>query len=287
MRFTREHRLFHASSRRRTLLGALLIAAAIALMGVDHQYHALDHLRSALLTVVYPVQWLVNAPGAIGRRLADDLATRHTLLERNEQLSRELMEERVATARMSALKRENARLRLLLNAVGQMPGRVVATSILSVDMSPFQNLVTINAGKNLGVHIGQPVIDAHGVVGQITHVGPLQSQIMLITDPASATPVEIERTGLATIAIGTGQLNVLSLPYLPNSTDIKPGDKLIASGFGGRYPRGYPVAVVTSVTPQTGDPFARVEARPLASIGREHEVMLYFASHPEQSGSRK
>ncbi len=287
MRFAREHRLFHAHSRRRTLFGALLIAAAIALMGFDHQYHALNHLRSGLLAVVYPVQWLVNAPGAIGRKLAADLAGRQALLTRNAELEKELMQARVATARMSALKRENSRLRLLLNAVGQMPGRVVATSILSVDMSPFQNLVTINAGQNLGVHVGQPVIDAGGVVGQITHVGPLQAQIMLITDPASATPVEIERTGLATIAIGTGQLNVLSLPYLPNNTDIKPGDKLIASGFGGRYPRGYPVAVVTSVTPQAGDPFAKVEARPLASIGREHEVMLYFSSHPEQSGGKQ
>lgn len=261
-------------------MSAVLVAAAIALMAVDHQYQALDHFRSTLLAVVYPVQWLVNAPSELGRELAADLATRRTLLARNEALQRELIRTRADNARMGALKRENTRLRMLLNAVGQMPGRVVATSLLAVDMSPFQNLVTINAGRNLGVRTGQPVIDADGVVGQITQVGPLQAQVMLITDPASATPVEIERTGLATIAIGTGQINVLSLPYLPNSTDIKPGDKLVASGFGGRYPRGYPVAVVTSVTPQAGDPFARVEARPLARIGREHEVLLYFTAHP-------
>lgn len=254
-------------------------------MGFDHQYQALSHLRSALLAVVYPLQWMVNAPGQLGRKLGEDLASRQALLERNAQLQEQLTAERVATARMSALKEENKRLRLLLNAVGQMPGRVVATSILAVDMSPFQNLVTINAGANLGVHIGQPVIDAEGVVGQITHTGPLQSQVMLITDPASATPVEIERTGLATIAIGTGQLDVLSLPYLPNNTNIKPGDRLVASGFGGRYPRGYPVAVVTSVTPQTGEPFAKVEAQPLAHIGREHEVLLYFSSHPGHTGN--
>lgn len=283
MRFTRERRLFHATSRRHTLLSAVLIATAIALMAVDHQYQALDHFRTALLAVVYPVQWLVNAPSTLGRRLASDLASRQALLERNATLQKQLIDARVDNARMSALKKENTRLRMLLNAVGQMPGRVVATSLLSVDMSPFQNLVTINAGNNLGVHPGQPVIDADGVVGQITHVGPLQSQVMLITDPASATPVEIERTGLATIAIGTGELNVLSLPYLPNNTDIKPGDKLIASGFGGRYPRGYPVAVVTSVKPQAGEPFAQVQARPLARIGREHEVLLYFTGHDGQN----
>lgn len=278
MKLTREHRLFHATSRGRNLRAVVLVLAAIALMALDHHFLAVRHVRSALLAVVYPVQWLVNEPGALGRSLAADLASRHALLKRNAELENRLIRARVDVARMDALKEENRRLRLLLNAVGRMPGRVVATSILRVDMSPFQSLVTVNAGHNFGVHAGQPVIDADGVVGQITHIGPLQSQVMLITDPASAIPVEIERTGLATLALGTGQLDVLSLPYLPNSTDIKPGDRLVASGFGGRYPRGYPVAVVTSVEPQAGEPFAKVTARPLARLGREHEVLLYFTA---------
>lgn len=286
MKLTREHRLFHATSRGRRLRSAILILAAVALMALDHHYQALDRVRSALLAVVYPVQWLVNAPGALGRSLGSDLATRHTLLERNAELERKLMHERVDVARMGALKDENRRLRSLLNAVGRMPGRVVATSILRVDMSPFQSLITVNAGKNYGVHRGQPVIDADGVVGQITDIGPLQSQVMLISDPSSAIPVEIERTGLATLAVGTGQLDALSLPYLPNSTDIKPGDRLIASGFGGRYPRGYPVAVVTAVKPQTGEPFAQVSARPLAHLGREHEVLLYFTAKPDSADTK-
>ncbi len=251
-------------------------------MALDHRFLAVRHVRSALLAVVYPVQWLVNEPGALGRSLAVDLASRHALLKRNAELENQLIRARVDVARMDSLKQENRRLRLLLNAVGRMPGRVVATSILRVDMSPFQSLVTVNAGHNFGVHPGQPVIDADGVVGQITHIGPLQSQVMLITDPASAIPVEIERTGLATLALGTGELDVLSLPYLPNSTDIKPGDRLVASGFGGRYPRGYPVAVVTSVEPQAGEPFAKVTAQPLARLGREHEVLLYFTARTDR-----
>jgi len=285
VKFTREHHLFHATSRGRALRTALLILAAIALMALDNHYLALRHVRSALLAVVYPVQWLVNEPGALGRTMASDLASHHALLKRNAELERKLIRARVDVARMDALKEENRRLRLLLNAVGRMPGRVVATSILTVDMSPFQSLITVNAGKNYGVHLGQPVIDADGVIGQITHIGPLQSQIMLITDPASAIPVEIGRTGLATLALGTGQLNVLSLPYLPNSTDIKPGDRLVASGFGGRYPRGYPVAVVTAVEPQAGEPFAHVSARPLARLGREHEVLLYFTAKPDMENT--
>ncbi|MGH8128114.1 MAG: rod shape-determining protein MreC [Gammaproteobacteria bacterium] len=286
MKVTRDHRLFHATSRGRTLRTGVLIVAAVALMALDHHYQPLSYMRTTLLAVVYPVQWLVNSPGELGRALGSDLATRHTLLTRNAELERKLMHARVDVARMDALKDENRRLRLLLNAVGHMPGRVVATSILRVDMSPFQSLITVNAGKDFGVHPGQPVIDADGVVGQITGIGPLQSQIMLITDPASAIPVEIERTGLATLAIGTGQINVLSLPYLPNSTDIKPGDRLIASGFGGRYPRGYPVAIVTAVTPQAGEPFAQVSARPLAHLGREHEVLLYFTAKPDQASTK-
>lgn len=282
MRFAREHRFFH-SERGPLLRTLVLIAAAIALMVVDHRFQALSGARGVLMTVVYPVQWLVDAPAAAGRNIATDLSSRRQLLGENARLKRELLMDQTELERLDTLKQENRRLRRLLNAVAEMPGRVVAAGILSVDLNPFQNLITLNAGHNLGVHRGQPLLDADGVVGQVTKVGPLDAQAMLITDPASAVPVEIERTGLATLAVGTGHLNALSLPYLPNNTDVKPGDRLITSGLGGRYPRGYPVGEVTGVAPQPGDPFARVEARPLAQLGREHQVLLYFTgkgAHP-------
>ncbi len=277
MRFTREHRFFH--SERGPVLRTLVLAiAAVALMTVDHRYAALAEARSVLMSVVYPVEWLVNAPTAAGRNIAKDLASRHHLLSENTRLKRELLMSQSELERLDTLKQENRRLRRLLNAVGEMPGRVLAAGILAVDLNPFQDEITLNAGTNLGVHQGQPLLDAAGIVGQVVHVGPLSAQAMLITDPASAVPVEIERTGLATLAVGTGNMNELSLPYLPNSVDVRPGDHLITSGLGGRYPRGYPVGVVTTVNPQPGDPFAQVYARPLAQLGREHEVLLYFSA---------
>ena len=254
----------------------LLAAAAVALMMVDHRYQPVASARGVLMAVVYPVEWIVNAPTHAGRTLSTDLSSRRHLLAENKRLKRDLMMAQTELERLNTLKQENSRLRRLLNAVAEMPGRVVAAGILAIDLHPFQNLVTLNAGTNLGVHTGQPLLDADGVVGQIVHVGPLSAKAMLITDPASAVPVEIERTGLATLAVGTGNLSELSLPYLPNNTDVKPGDRLITSGLGGRYPRGYPVGVVTAVAPQPGDPFAKVTARPLAHLGREHQVLLYF-----------
>ena len=275
MRFARDHRFFHPE-RGPVLRTLVLVTAAVALMVVDHHYQAVANARSVLMAVVYPVEWLVNAPTAAGHALSTDLSSRRHLLHENKRLKRDLLMAQTELERLNSLKQENTRLRHLLNAVAEMPGRVVAAGILAVDLHPFQNLVTLNAGHNLGVHDGQPLLDAEGVVGQIVHTGPMSAKAMLITDPASAVPVEIQRTGLATLAVGTGSLNELSLPYLPNNADVKPGDRLITSGLGGRYPRGYPVAVVTDVAPQPGDPFARVSARPLARLGREHQVLLYF-----------
>ncbi|MGH8427650.1 MAG: rod shape-determining protein MreC [Gammaproteobacteria bacterium] len=282
MRFAREHRFFHAS-RGRGWRALVLGLAAIALMAADHHYAALSGARSALSVAVYPVEWLVNAPAAAWRSVSTNLSSRTSLLAENARMHSELLIAKAGLERLDSLQEENSRLRMLLNAAGTMPGRVVATSTLSVNLTPFENVITVNAGTRSGVREGQPLLDSEGIVGQVLDVGPLSARVMLITDPASAVPVEIARTGLATLAIGTGNLNRLSLPYLPNNTDVKPGDRLVTSGLGGRYPRGYPVGIVTAVTPLPDQHFARVEARPLARLGREHEMLIYFSGREPQA----
>lgn len=278
VRLTREHRLFH-STRGLGLRTFVLAVAAIALMVLDHQYGSAIGIRSGLSALVYPIEWIVNAPAAAGRTLGEDLGSRRALLAQNRRLSSELLLANASLERLASLEQENARLRELLNTAGRMPGHVTVVSIMTVDLTPFQDLITLNAGLHAGIHKGQPILDSAGIVGQVVHAGPLSSQAMLITDPASAIPVEIARTGLATLAVGTGTLDVLDLPYLPNNADVKPGDRLVSSGLGGRYPRGYPVGVITSVTRQPAERFAEVKAVPAAHLGREHEVLAYFAGN--------
>ncbi|HEX5313692.1 MAG TPA: rod shape-determining protein MreC [Gammaproteobacteria bacterium] len=274
LRFTRERRLFHPA-RGQALRSFVLALAAIALMTVDYHYGTLAVVRDSLSVVVYPAKWLVNAPSAAWREVSTDLSGRVHLLAENRRLHRELLLAQSRLERLDSLAEQNRRLQMLLNAAAAMPGRVLATSVLEVDLNPFENVIVVNAGQGSGVRKGQPVLDAYGIVGQVLDAGPLSSRVLLITDPASAVPVEIERTGLATLALGTGNLDRLSLPYLPNNTDVRPGDHLLSSGLGGRYPRGYPVGIVISVKSQPEQRFAQVIARPFAHLGREHEMLIY------------
>lgn len=274
MKLSREHRLFH-TSRGRGLRTLFFAALAVGLMAANHQFQALNAVRNVFSGVLYPIVWLVNAPTAGIRDLNSDLQTHNSLIAENIKLKHELLMADIRGERAASLEKQNRRLRSLLGAAASLPGHLRVASILSVNMTPYANLVEINAGRQAGLHARMPVLDANGLVGQIESCGPFSSKVMLITDPESAVPVEIQRTGLATLAYGTGSLNLLSLPYLPNNANVKPGDKLISSGLGGEYPRGYPVAVVTSVSPRPGRRFAQVEASPVAALGREHEVLIY------------
>ncbi|MGH7056780.1 MAG: rod shape-determining protein MreC [Acetobacteraceae bacterium] len=255
----------------------ILVAAAIILMAADQHSGALGGMRGALMAIVYPTEWLVSAPSTAVRNFSANFTARGKLLAENRRLKHDYLVSQIQLERLESAKQENRRLRALLSAVGTMRGHVVAASVIAMNTAPFANRITINAGRNIGVAKGQPLLDAKGIVGQTLHVGPNTTQVMLITDPASAVPVEIARTGLATVAIGTGKLNSLSLPYLPNNADIKPGDRLVTSGLGGIYPQGYPVGVVVSVTPEPSDRFAKIKAAPFAQLGREREVLLYFS----------
>ena len=245
-------------------------------MFLDHRATYLTQVRAYLGEVMYPLQVAINSPSAGSRWLRENLAFRQSLIETNAALRREALINRAELQRLAALQAENARFRALLDSKARIPDRVVVGEILAVDMDPLRHRVILNKGGRDGAFEGQALIDAQGVVGQITRDQQDSSEAILVTDPDHAVPVEIVRNGLRTIAVGTGDLERLTLPYLTRNADIKPGDLLVSSGLGGTFPAGYPVGTVTAVDGSSGDAFLEVAARPAANLNRLHEVLLVY-----------
>src|SRR5574337_1181246 len=254
----------------------LLIAACIVLMFYDHQRGHLEKVHAALSTVVYPIQAAVNAPYALADWAGQKLATHGALVRDNAAMRRQLLADSAQLQPFQALEQENARLRDLLQAGKRVDGHVMAATLLAVDMDPFRHVMTIDKGTRAGVYDGQTLLDARGIVGQIIRADPWSSEAALITDPNQAIPVQINRTGLRTLAVGGVDVDALSLPDLANNADVQVGDLLVTSGLGGRYPAGYPVAVVTRVQRNPAEPFASVSARPVAELNGGHAVLLFF-----------
>ncbi|MEO1576796.1 MAG: rod shape-determining protein MreC, partial [Pseudomonadota bacterium] len=172
---------------------------------------------------------------------------------------------------------ENARLRTLMESTAKVADRVLISEILHVDLHPNRHRIAIDKGSRDGAFQGQALLDAHGIVGQITHVGPFDAEAILLSDPDHALPVEILRNGLRTIAVGSGEAGVIKLPFLPNNADIRTGDRLVSSGMGGVFPRGYPVGQVNAVTFDPHQPFASIAATPAAALDRDREVLLVWS----------
>lgn len=249
---------------------------AIVLMTVDHRQHRLEQVRGALSVLIYPLQYAVNLPVDLIAWVNESLQTRAQLQEEIAAQRAELQTLRAQAQKYAALEAETIRLRELLDSSFRLGDQVLVAELLAVDLDPYRHQVLIDKGTQSDVYQGQPVVDALGVTGQVIHTGPLSSTVMLLTDPAHAIPVQVNRNGLRAIATGTGSTERLTLPFLPNNADIKPGDLLISSGLGRRFPRGYPVAEVTVVTQNPGAPFATVEAKPTARIDRSREVLLVW-----------
>jgi rod shape-determining protein MreC len=256
------------------------MGASVALMVYDHQAGHLQRMHAALSTFVYPVQWFVNAPYAVSDWARTKLATHQTLIEENTALKQQLQDAQVQLQQLASVDQENARLRDLMQASTRVSGRISAAELLAADLDPFRHQVVVNKGSQDGVYEGQTVLDSGGIVGQITRVELLTSEVTLISDPSQAIQVEINRTGLRTLAVGTADVDQLSLPYLTNNADVKPGDLLVSSGLGGHYPPGYPVGMITKFERSPAEPFAAVVARTAADLSHGRQVLLYWAPQP-------
>jgi rod shape-determining protein MreC len=257
------------------------VLLSILLMVLDHRQNHLEALRSALSVALYPIQYLASLPLILGGEATEALSSRSEILAQRERLHEENLGLRARLQKFEALEAENLRLRALLDSSFKVGDRVQVAELITVEQDPFRQQVLINRGKSSGLFTGQPVLDANAVVGQVTQVNPFTATVILISDASHALPVQVNRNGLRTIALGTGLINQLELPHLPNNADIKPGDHLSTSGLGGRFPPGYPVAEVIEVREEPGQPFATVIARTFAHLDRIREVLLVWTLNPE------
>jgi len=249
---------------------------SLSLMVLDHRYNTLESLRSTLSVVLYPIQYLAGLPSILSQSASQAMTSRSELETQLKHLSDDNLELRARLQKFESLEAENMRLRALLDSSFKVGDRVLIAELMAVEQDPFRQVVLINKGKNSGLYAGQPVLDANAVVGQVTHVNPLTASVLLITDATHALPVQVNRNGLRTIALGTGLINQLELPHLPNNADIEVGDLLVTSGLGGRFPPGYPVAQVVEVKREPGRPFASVIAETAAHLDRIREVLLVW-----------
>jgi rod shape-determining protein MreC len=273
-----------SQGRGQVSLGArfvLLAVASLALMLLDHQQSHLARVRNGLSVAVYPIRVLVDLPVDTWHSVSQWFAERDTLLAENERLKRERLNANFRLQRLEALEAENQRLRELLDSTEVLRHRVLIAEILAVDLDPYRQRFSLNRGLADGVFVGQAMLDADGVVGQVVEAGPFSAEAVLITDADHAVPVSVNRNGLRTIAVGTGDSSRLRLPYLTNSADIEPGDLLVSSGLGGVFPSGYPVGRVIEVRIRPGQSFAEVIAEPVSKLDRDQEVLLVWTEDDE------
>jgi rod shape-determining protein MreC len=264
-------------------LGAVFIALAvvsIALMVADQRYDQLARLREALASVAYPLQRAVDFPFRAWDRLTGSFADRNRLRQENLALTARLRLANLRLQRFAALEDENRRLRDMRESSAGVAERVLVASILNVELDPFRHRVLVDKGAADGVFKGQAVLDAHGIFGQVAKVHSRSAEVILISDAEHAIPVQSNRSGLRTIAVGTGDSDRLSLPFVTVESDLKAGDLLISTGMGGVFPSGYPVAEVTQVERDPAATFAVVDARPTARLDREREVLLVWFEAP-------
>ena len=269
----------HRSQKTPALGLRLLLFAglSILILVIDHRENYLDAVHRAIDVTVYPLRVAVDAPVAMWRRLGETGADRNQLRLENSRLKAERLLTHARLQRYSALEAENARLRAMLEARTRVREEVRVAGIMSVSANPFRHDLVIDKGRNDGVYDGQAMVDAEGVVGQVIETGLFSAQAVLISDPDHALPVEINRNGLRTIAVGTGEFDRLDLPFLPNNADDRQGDLLVTSELGGAFPAGYPVAIIDNVTRVPQEPFAAVSARPAAKLNQIREIMLIWS----------
>ena len=249
---------------------------ALGLIIVDKRYDHLGKIRRMLSIVAYPVQVAVASPFEGWDWFRESVTTRDALRNDKAKLEAELRLAQFRLQRYDALEAESQRLRGLRDSTAQVTDRFVIGDVMDIDMDPFRERVLVDKGAQNGVFVGQAVLDAGGVFGQVARVGQLTSEVILVSDATHAIPVQVNRNGLRTIAVGTGDMGKLKLPYLPTSADVIAGDLLVTSGLGGGFPAGYPVGTVAEVKRDPAQSLADVDVKPAAALDRSRELMFVW-----------
>jgi len=259
-----------------------LTAISVGLMMADQRYHQIDRIRESLSRVIYPVQRAVDFPFRATDWVTGSFADRSRLRQENLELTARLRLANLQLQRFAVLEEENRRLREMRANTAGIAEKVLVASILNVDLDPFRHRVLLDKGAADGVFKDQAVLDGEGIFGQVSKVNAATAEVILISDAEHAIPVQSNRSGIRTIAVGTGDQNKLSLPFVTVEADLQPGDLLLSTGMGGVFPPGYPVAQVSTVK-RAGSMFALVEAKPTARLDQAREVLLVWFKAPVEA----
>ncbi|WP_290369121.1 rod shape-determining protein MreC [Pseudomonas brassicacearum] len=262
----------------------VLTVLSVALMVVDARFTLLKPVRSQMSLVLMESYWITDLPQRLWQGVASQFGSRTELVAENEKLKTENLLLQGRMQKLAALTEQNVRLRELLNSSALVNEKVEVAELIGMDPNPFTHRIIINKGERDGVVLGQPVLDARGLMGQVVELMPYTSRVLLLTDTTHSIPVQVNRNGLRAIASGTGNPERLELRHVADTADIKEGDLLVSSGLGQRFPAGYPVATVKEVIHDSGQPFAIVRAVPTAALNRSRYLLLVFSDNrtPEE-----
>lgn len=251
---------------------ALWVALSLMLIVADTRMHTLEWMRSGVATILFPVQRLLQLPFEFGGEVADFFTRHRMLLDENRFLKQTSRREGALLVRLNALQSENDELRRLAGLRSPATYQPEPAEVLSTPRDPFSRRIYLDKGSNAGWQPGWPVVDSQGLIGQITRVHPLSSEVTLVSDRDQAVPVQIQRTGQRVLAFGSG--DSMEVRYLPTHTDIQPGDVLETSGIDRIYPAGLAVAKVIRVVRPADNPYARVSCQAVAGVDKSRLLMV-------------
>ncbi|MGP1931604.1 MAG: rod shape-determining protein MreC [Arsenophonus sp. ET-DL12-MAG3] len=264
----------------------IIIIISIILIIFDSKFNAFNKIRSYLDTVVIPFYFLVNSPQKILDNISYILIKKKQLIFENKELKKELLFKKADNLLLEQLKQENDRLRQLLGSpLRQNKHNVMIAQVLAGINTPYRDQIMIDKGLDDGVYEGQPIISDKGVVGQVITISQFSSRVLLICDRTHALPIQLLRNDIRIIANGIGCSNDLQFEPLPNNINIHIGDMIVTSGLGERFPKGYPVAIVSSIKHDAQRAYMIVHARPTANLQRLHYLLLLWVNSRNSSNS--
>lgn len=255
---------------------AICVVLSIALLLVERSNQYVNVVKGHISVIFAPVYYIAQTPSQVLFSLQERLVSYNKLLEENKQLQLEKLQLKGMLQGFTSLKQENQRLRLMLKSSEKVSDKLLVAELLQATNEPGTQQFVLNQGAEQAVYVGQAVIDANGIIGQVVSVNQFNSRVLLITDIEHAIPVEILRNNYRAIAVGMGNKEYLELTNIPNTADVIIGDVLVTSGLGKRFPSGYPVGKVIFIDKNPALPFAKIIVEPMAKINQVREVLLVW-----------
>jgi rod shape-determining protein MreC len=257
---------------------ALALIACFVLMFINWRYeNVVDPIREAVHQAFNPIYAIASYPVLSGEWLSQQSKSEDKLRRENTAMQAELLQARVRLQKLAELSAENTRLRGLLNTPLIIDGRMLISEIIGTDTDPLRQILVINKGRKEQVVEGQTVLDDKGVMGQVVDVYPHSARVMLLSDKEHSVSVRIDRTGMRGIVSGIGDSGRLLMQYVPNTADVKVGDRVITSGLGERFPAGYPVGNVSGIQRHGSGEFATIYIKPFSQLEGGHHVVVLFS----------